>query len=345
MRALVTGGTGYLGSFLVRQWAQQYGPAAVDCLVPPEGNPAERATQQLFADLGIRCVEGDLRCCPVAADLNGPWDVVFHLAAATDTSLPERDLAPVNVEGTANLLASLNGRLRGKRVVFTSTSAAVDRGDRPRGPLTEASPCRPRTAYGRTKLAAERLVQQWCSREQVDYTIVRLTTLYGPGVRTGLIPVLADNLRQGRLAARLDWPGRVSLLYIEDAVRLLVFLAAAPQAANEIFFLTSGQSVRVGDLAQRILDLTNVPAGSIRVPAWCWRLARRLVWMPGLTKFIPWRLLHILDDGLWCDNAKVRRLYPFALVGLEEGLRRTFRPVIAMPKEREMKEWCHAESA
>jgi nucleoside-diphosphate-sugar epimerase len=324
MRTLVTGGTGYLGSFLVRQWAQQYGSEAVVCLVPPCGSSAEIATQEAFAREGIRCVAGDLRAGPVWHDLDGPWDVVFHLAALTDTSLAEAQLAPVNVQGTANLLASLRGQLRGKRIVLTSTSAAVDRSERPRGPLTEQSPCRPRTAYGRTKLAAERLVQQWCAREQAEYTIVRLSTLYGPGVRTGLIPVLTEDLRHGHLAARLDWPGRVSLLFIEDAVRSLLFLADCPEAANETFFITSGQSVRVGEIARRIAEFIDVPAKPVTLPACCWWLGRRLAWMPGLTRLVPWRLLHILDDGLWCDNSKVRSIYPFDLVTLEEGLARTF---------------------
>jgi nucleoside-diphosphate-sugar epimerase len=324
MRALVTGGTGYLGSFLVRQWAQQYGSEAVVCLVPPQGNAAELATQEALTDEGIQCVPGDLRRCPVADDLEGPWDVVFHLAAATDTSLTEHELAPVNVQGTLNLLASLLGQLSGKRIVFTSTSAAVDRSSRPGGPLTETSPCRPRTAYGRSKLTAERIVRAWCAREQADYTIVRLTTLYGPGVRAGLIPVLADGLRQRNLSARLHWPGRVSLLFVEDAVRLLLFLATSPQAVNETFFLTSGEAARVGDVARRIAELIDVPVKPLVLPAWCWWLARQLAWMPGLTRLVPWRLLHVLDDGLWCDNAKARRVYPFRLVPLDEGLARTF---------------------
>ena len=307
-----------------RQWAQQYGAGAVVCLVPPHGNAAELATQEAFVAEGIQCVPGDLRRCPVAEHLEGPWDVVFHLAAATDTSLSEQELAPVNVQGTVNLLASLHGQLSGQRLVFTSTSAAVDRPSRPDGPLTESSPCRPRTAYGRSKLAAEHIVRAWCAREQVDYTIVRLTTLYGPGVRTGLISVLADGLRQRRLSARLHWPGRVSLLFVEDAVRLLFFLAASPQAANETFFLTSGEAVRVGDVARQIAELIDVPAKPLMLPAWCWWLARQLAWMPGLTRLVPWRLLHVLHDGLWCDNAKVRRVYPFRLVPLDEGLARTF---------------------
>src|SRR5262245_57818002 len=238
MRALVTGGTGFLGSFLVRRWAERFGNSAVVCLVPAKGSPAEVATRESYERDGITCVEGNLGQWPVAPGLDGPWDVVFHLAAATDTSWPEERLAPINVQGTLNLLESLKGQLRGKRVVFTSTSAAVDRKRRPRGPLTETSPCVPRTAYGRTKLAAEELLREWCAGEGAEYTVARLTTLYGPGVRTGLIPVLVEGLRQGRLAARLNWPGRVSLLFVEDAVRLLLFLAECPQAANETFFLS-----------------------------------------------------------------------------------------------------------
>jgi len=326
MLALVTGGTGYLGSFLVQRWAARYGSDAVVCLVPSQGNAAETATREAFVRRGIRCVEGDLCRRPVADNLAGPWDVVFHLAAATDTSWPESRLAPINVEGTANLLATLHGQLSGARVVLTSTSAAMDRTRRPRGPLTETSPCHPRTPYGRTKLAAERLVQEGCAREGATYTIARLTTLYGPGVRTGLVPVLAEGLRQGRLAAAIDWPGRASMLYIDDAVRLLLFLAECPEAADQVFFLTSGEAIRIGDVSRRIARLLNAPAKPITLPGWCWGFLRRLVWIPGLTRLVPWRLLHVLDDGLWCDNTKVSRLCPFELVQLDEGLARTFAP-------------------
>ncbi len=326
MRALVTGGTGYLGSVLVRRWAQAHGADSVVCLVPPFGNPAELATRQAFELEGIRCVEGDLCKRPVADKLDGPWDVLFHFAAATDTSWPESRLAPINVDGTANLLATFNGQMRVKRVVMTSTSAAVDRIHRPRGqPLAEDSPCQPRTPYGRTKLAAERIVHDWCAREGASYTIARLTTLYGPGVRTGLVPVLADGLRQGKLSAAIDWPGRASMLFIDDAVRLLLFLAESPAAANETYFLTSGEAIRIGNVVGKIRDAVNPARKLVHLPPWCWALARGLIWLPGLTRLVPWRLLHILDDGLWCDNAKVRRIYPHPLVQLNEGLARTFQ--------------------
>jgi UDP-glucose 4-epimerase len=332
MRALVTGGTGFLGSYLVRRWAERFGTDAVVCLVPPQGSPAEIATREAFENEGIACVEGDLQQCPVAKDLEGPWDVVFHLAAATDTSWPEERLAPINVQGTANLLDSLTGQLRGKRVVFTSTSAAVDRTSRPRGPLTETSPCHPRTAYGRTKLAAEKVLQDWCAREQAEYTIARLTTLYGPGVRGGVVPVLADGLRNRKLTTRLNWPGRFSMLFVEDAVKLLSFLAECADAANEVFFLSSGEALRTSDIVTRLADLDPSLPGPLRMPRWSWWLARRLAWLPGVRRVVPWRLLNILDDGLWCDNAKVRRLCPFELVQLEEGLARTFAPPVAVPQ-------------
>lgn len=324
MRAFFTGGTGFLGSYLVRSWAARYGTDAVTCLVPAHGTEAELATRRAFEREGIGCVEGDICRNPVADDLGGDYDVVFHLAAATNTSWSEAQLAPVNVQGTRNLLDMFRGRLRGKRILFTSTSAAVDRAGRPHGPLTETSPCHPRTAYGRTKLAAERILTDWCAAEGATYTIARLTTLYGPGVRTGLIPVLADGLRGNKVSARLDWPGRVSLLYIDDAVRLLSFLAASDEAADQVFFLTSGEAIRVGDLVEKIGR--HIGGGPVRPPRWLWALARQAIWLPGLTRCVPWRLLHVLDDGLWCDNAKVRRLYPEPLVTLDDGLTRTFAP-------------------
>jgi UDP-glucose 4-epimerase len=332
MRALVTGGTGFLGSYLVRRWAERFGADAVVCLVPGQGTPAETATRARFVNEGIACVEGDLRQCLVAKDLVGPWDVVFHLAAATDTSWPEERLAPINVQGTANLLKTLEGQLRGKRVVFTSTSAAVDRAARPRRPLTETSPCRPRTGYGRTKLAAEKLLQAWCAQEQAEYTIARLTTLYGPGVRGGVVPVLAEGLRNRSLTARLNWPGRFSMLFVEDAVRLLLFLAECPGAANETYFLSSGEALSSGDIVRRLGALDPSLPGPVRVPDWCWWAARRLAWLPGIKRLVSWRLLHILDDGLWCDNAKVRRLCHFDLIQLDEGLARTFASRVAAPQ-------------
>lgn len=326
MRVLITGGTGYLGSFLVRRWAEEHGTANVVCLVPPQGNPQEEATRAGFERDGIVCVEGDLRKMPVAEGLGGPWDVVFHLAAATNTSWSEGQLAPINVQGTQNLLDTLAGQLRGKRVVFTSTSAAVDRRRRPRGPLTESSPCHPRTPYGRTKLRAEALLREWCAREGARYTITRLTTLYGPGVRTGLVPVLAEGLRAGGLATRLNWPGRVSMLYIEDAVRLLLHLGTCPAAADETFFLTSGESLEVARIAECIAKHLPESPRLVRLPRWLWGVVRATAWLPLVNRLVPWRLLHILDDGLLCDSAKVRKIYPHPLVQLEEGLARTFSP-------------------
>jgi nucleoside-diphosphate-sugar epimerase len=332
MRALVTGGTGFLGSFLVRDWAERHGTESVVCLVPAQGNPAETATREAFERDGISCVEGDLRRCPVADDLPGPFDVVFHLAAATDTSWPEERLAPINVLGTANLLNSLKGQMRGKRIVFTSTSAAVDRTSRPRGkPLTETSPCRPRTAYGRTKLAAEKLLQEWCAAEGAEYTICRLTTLYGPGVRTGLVPVLAEGIREGRLSARLNWPGRTSMLFVEDAVRALLFLAECGPAANEVFFLSSGEALRIGDIVGEIARRLEPSGRPKRLPRWLWWALGRFAWLPGIKRMVPWRLLHILDDGLWCDSAKVRKLCPFDFVKLDQGLDRTFETQRSIP--------------
>ena len=70
----------------------------------------------------------------------------------------------VNTVGTQNLLDTFKDSLAGKRVLLTSTSAAIDRDSFPRSPLNEDSPPRPRTAYGRTKLKAEAIVRRKIAR-------------------------------------------------------------------------------------------------------------------------------------------------------------------------------------
>ncbi|HMJ84795.1 MAG TPA: NAD-dependent epimerase/dehydratase family protein, partial [Vicinamibacterales bacterium] len=88
MKALVTGGTGFIGRRLVRQLVAQYGVDAVACLVKPPVTPLEAEALERFRGQGLRLIEGDLMARPVATEAPPAVDVVFHLAANIDTDAP-----------------------------------------------------------------------------------------------------------------------------------------------------------------------------------------------------------------------------------------------------------------
>ncbi len=322
-RFVVTGATGYLGPWLAREIVHEFGPKSLTCLIAKVLPPIERKSLAYLQRLGVECLECDLMKRPVLPLSLPGVDVLIHMAANTRTDLPERDLQ-VNTVGTTNLIETFSDSLRGKRLLLTSTSAAVDRDRAPREPLREDSPARPRTAYGRTKLKAEAIVREKAGQYGFDYTIVRLTTLYGPGMRGGLFRVLADWASQGRFLGRINWPGRASFIFVEDAARIVTWFSYAEAGRNRIYFMTSGETYTIGKLAEAISAARANGQSTVRLPGWVWRAVQRLIWLPGINQLVPWRLANVLDDSLLCDSSRMQAVYPGRLTALDAGLSRTF---------------------
>jgi nucleoside-diphosphate-sugar epimerase len=324
-RFLVTGATGYLGPWLAREIVARFGPDSLTCLIPSVLPPIEHKSLAYLRRLGAVCLECNLMKSPVLEGELPAVDVLIHMAANTRTDLPLQALT-VNTVGTTNLLNTFGQSLAGKRVILTSTSAAIDRNAFPTAPLTENSPAHPRTGYGVSKLQAERIVQQAANDFKFDYTITRLTTLYGPGMRGGLFYVLADWAGRGHTLARINWPGKASFIFVEDAARILLWLSTADEARNQVFFVSSGETASVGDLARSIVEWHRGSARQISIPAWFWTVAQRIIWLPAIKGIVPWRLANVIDDSLLCDSSRLRAIYPGAITSLKDGLNRTCGP-------------------
>lgn len=330
MKSLVTGGTGFIGRQLVRRLVERDGAASVTCLVKPSAKPAEAEALATFEALGVTVLRGDLLDAPVSRTPAARVDVVFHLAANIDTEAPERDHR-VNDRGTGNLIAWLAPVLAGCRIVYTSSVAVIDRAGPADGPMREDAVFRPRTAYGVTKLRAERIVRERADLFGYTWTIVRLPTVYGPGEKPGgMFDLLIQAARDGSLVGRLNWPGRTSILYLDDAAAILDALARRPDASDELFMVSSGENPTVADISRAAGDAVGRPVHPIRLPPVFWRALRAIAWNPLVRRAMPqavfvayWRLTLIIDDGFWCDPAKLLALYNDPVVLLLEGLRRT----------------------
>ena len=328
MKVLVTGGTGFIGRRLVRLLVEQYGPDAVTCLVKGPVTPLEREALETFRARGLRLIEGDLLARPVAAEPAPAVDVIFHLAANIDTDAPE-DALRVNHEGTDRLLDWLAGVLLGTRIVYASSVAVHDRVAEPKGPIVETSPLTPRTGYGRTKLRGEEMLRQRAARDGYSWTVLRLPTVYGPGQKPdGLFDQLIKRAAAGSLLGRLDWPGRTSIVQVDDVAAAMIELAGRPEAAGEVFCVASDESLTVGELARRIGAAIGRPVRPIGIPRPLVAFARWVVWnrtieamVPASGRLVFWRLSLIISDGFWFDTTKFRRVYREPLKNLQEGLR------------------------
>jgi UDP-glucose 4-epimerase len=328
MRAFVTGGTGFIGRRLVRQLVARYGVDAVVCLIKPPVTPLEAEALETFRGQGLRLIEGDLMTQPVATQAPPAVDVVFHLAANIDTDAP-LDALRVNHEGTDRLLDWLSVVSRGTRIVYASSVAVHDRVAAPQGPIVETSPLTPRTGYGRTKLQGEKILAERAAHDGYSWTVVRLPTVYGPGQKPdGLFDQLIKRAEGGSLLGRLDWPGRTSIVHVDDVAAAMIELAGRADAAGEVFCIASDESLTVGELARGIGAVIGRPVRPIGIPGPLLAIARGIVWNRAIAAMVPaagrlafWRLSLIISDGFWFDTTKFRRVYSKPLKTLQEGLR------------------------
>ncbi|MCP4679484.1 MAG: NAD(P)-dependent oxidoreductase [Deltaproteobacteria bacterium] len=325
MKSFIVGGTGFIGRALVKELVSRFGADNVVCLTLPQNNDLEISGRAELAKLKVRTIPGDIRTWQPTQNEIPRFDVLFHLAASTDSGAADHT---TNDLGTEHLLNVLGDHLGGKRVVYVSTTAAMDRSGKADTPLTEQSDCFPKTEYGKTKLRAEQIVKENQSRLGFTFSILRLSTVYGYGTRKkGLFDVFEKWVRNGNPLGRIKWPGRTGLISREDVVRILVEFAEMHETENETICLVT-ESLPIGDIPRLMANNLNIPLSQIELPIVFWQLIRVCLQTPGLYSIGPerlrnqfWRLSLIADHGLWCESTKMEALYTTELTYLKEGIR------------------------
>jgi nucleoside-diphosphate-sugar epimerase len=186
-------------------------------------------------------------------------DVVVHLAArAREPGFPDAEYHQVNVDGTGNVLDWCSGA--GVERLWFASSMSFYGGSE--APATESTKPAPWTAYGRSKVAAEQLVESWVESEHGrQAVVVRPAVVFGPGER-GNFTRLARALAKRRFL----FPGRddtiKACVHVDELIRALLFLdavARSPQSKLVIANVAYPRQYTIREICETLCDVGHLP--------------------------------------------------------------------------------------
>lgn len=343
MRALVTGGAGFIGSHLVDGLVERgHEVVVLDSL--EEG--VHGGKRPGYLNPRATYVWGDLRDRGAVAEAMEGVEAVFHLAALIEVAASMEDLGryvDVNVRGTAVLLDEAKHRPDVRRLVLASSAAVYgegryacpDHGVVPPRPRTEGhlqrgewevrcSACgqsldpqptpeekdpAPISNYGLTKLLQERLFEAASAASGVPAALLRFANVYGPrqrgGPYAGVATLFARRLREGEPpVVHEDGRQRRDFIHVRDVVRALLATLDAEWEGALVANVGAGEPVTVLRLAEVLGELTGTD-------------------LPPKVEgtYRPGDIRH-----LWFDLTRARDRLGFeASVPLKEGLRELLR--------------------
>ncbi len=299
MRALVTGGAGFIGSHLCdRLMADGHQVTVVDSLT--HGREANLAG----------CLAGGARL--IRHDVAGPGlvevfeaarpEVVFHLAAQIDVRASVADPAAdatSNVLGTVAVLEA--ARRAGARKVVATSSVAIY-GPPERLPVHEDTPVNPLSPYAVSKLAAELYQRQYAQLHGLAGTTLVLTNTYGPRQdphgEAGVIAIFAGAMLAGEPTRVFGDGGNVrDYLFVEDAVEAFV-RAADPAADGYRLNIGTGRAVTDLELNRIMAGLAGYEREPAFAPARLGDLAAMVVDARRAGQVLGWKPSVELSEGL-----------------------------------------------
>jgi len=256
-RVLVTGGSGFLGSVLVRRLIA----LGADVFVATRGEmPFDR----------LQPVQGAYTYHRVdltnAASVHHIFDeirptIVFHLAVyGTSPGQHDREaMNRMNVVGTQHVLAECE-QYGVQRIVMAGSWAEYGVSERG-GLMSEEDTCLPCSEYGVSKLVCTKVAADWSLRTGRPVTVLRFFSVYGPGEpEHRLVPILLASARSG-IPARLGNPAIVrDFIHVDDVVDAIICSAERISDSHEVLNVGTGRGLSIGDLVNVVRGVfPNMP--------------------------------------------------------------------------------------
>jgi UDP-glucose 4-epimerase len=253
MRALVTGGAGFIGSHITQRLVEAGHEVVVldNFFTGSKANLSE-------VEKRIRLVEGDVRHLATVEECAAGCEVVFHEAAIV--SVPYSVERPqeshdVNIQGTINVLQAAR-KAKARRVVFASSAAIY--GEEPTLPKTEAMRPEPMSPYGVEKITGEHYLATWSKLFSLETVALRYFNVFGPrqdprSPYSGVISVFVDRILGGRPITFFgDGSQCRDFVYVANVVDANILAATRPGVSGRAYNVACGKRTTLVELASLV---------------------------------------------------------------------------------------------
>jgi UDP-glucose 4-epimerase len=259
VRIIVTGGAGFIGSHIADAYAAQgHELLVIDSLWKHGGGRLANVRN------GISLVEMDIRDEAIGrifAEFKP--EIVNHHAAQHSVAISARDPiydAQVNVVGLLNVLEHAS-RSGARKVIYASSGATF--GTPERLPITDATPQRPSSPYGISKMVGEHYLRFYHEDKQLDFTALRYGNVYGPrqdpNGEAGVISIFIGKFL-ARQPVRIDWDGEQTrdYVFVTDVAR--ANLAALERGSGEAYVIGTGVKTSVNQIYRALVSISGFEA-------------------------------------------------------------------------------------
>ena len=299
-KALVTGGTGFIGSHLVETLLKR--GSEVRCLV------RNKLDLKWLHGLPVELIEGHCHNINSLREAVKGVDQVFHSAGVTK-AIDEKTYFEVNAIGTKNLIqACIETNPNLKKFIYLSSQAAAGP-CQSNGRKRESDECLPVSPYGRSKRKGEEFCLELSS--QIPMIIIRPSAVYGPRDRDvfAFFKILSKGIKP-QFSKREQ---RISLCYVLDVIEAILLASESKSSEGEIFFISDGQDYRLDRMGDLFTEALNLHAHQIYVPGWIisW-VASASELLSRFTKRPPLinrgKVEEMMQENWLCDITKAKTL-------------------------------------
>lgn len=308
----VTGGTGLLGGWLIRQLLEE--EADVVCLVRDWVPQSEFVSSKMIER--VKTVRGDVRDRKILERILGEYEIktVFHLAAQTIVGIANRNpisTFETNIGGTWALLEACRRTSTVKEIVVASSDKAY--GDQTVLPYTEATPLEGKHPYDVSKSCSDLIVGSYAATYQLPVTVTRCGNLYGGGDLNWnrIVPgTIRSVIRNENPIIRSDGNYLRDYFSVEDAASAYLLLAERMEQKKllgEAFNFSYGKPFTVIEIANKVLSMMQSSLKPVILNEASNEIREQYLDSTKAKEKLAWKPKYGLDSGMertirWYEN-------------------------------------------